>query len=59
MTHRLAQAGMFPTPHIPWLRPVGQTGLTVSAICARGQPSREHAREFRSPRSAGSSCPTR
>ena len=27
-----------PNTSQPWLRPVGQTGLTVSAICAGGSP---------------------
>ena len=37
MTHSAGPQGWHvPNTSHPWLRPVGQTGLTVSAICAGG-----------------------
>ena len=39
MTHPAGPQGWHvPNTSQPWLRPVGQTGLTVSAICAGGSP---------------------
>jgi aryl-alcohol dehydrogenase-like predicted oxidoreductase len=39
MTHPAGpQDWHVPNTSRPWLRPVGQTGLTVSAICAGGSP---------------------
>ena len=39
MTHPAGPQGWhIPNSSQPWLRPVGRTGLTVSAICAEGSP---------------------